>query len=206
MKKTLSLLLALCMMLSCVLLLSACDEKDDGGKGNDGGGGDEQTYTRAQLMDFSYLAPDGWEKADYSGNDMVDYTRTSGMNFDMLFLSTAEPETGLESKPVLDEWDGEDPAAAFREQLEAQLGADAVKAVEVLSISDSDVAIYCQISVSGITQHQYTYIKYATLAVENGDSVTYACWRIHMQYATTGGRNDKVFGELKAGIVLNPQN
>ena len=71
MKKFLSLLLALCMMMSAVLLLSACDKKEDDGDGDkprepitvEAPAG----YTAWKNEDIGFAYPSSWTKADYPG-------------------------------------------------------------------------------------------------------------------------------------------
>ena len=75
-KRTLSLILAIVMLLSSAALLFACKGEDD--KGNSSSVGENKTYEEDSIFYERSLVEDGLGEADYGGRELriVSYTPT----------------------------------------------------------------------------------------------------------------------------------
>ena len=197
MKKLLSLLLVLCMMLSCLLLLSACDNKEEGAKEKDGG--DDVKYVSGRIGNYTYTVPEDMTKVTETDN-RVTFTKNVDTNVTTYTISTQFRVQA--EKPAENNFaeSAEALLADTRQGLKAVYG-DGVKSSEVISSSDNHYAFRFEIEHNDVKTYMYNYTSYAVSEVSEG----FACNAVIVQFHVTGTDNQDLFAKLIGSLRLSPQ-
>lgn len=169
MKKVISLLVVVCLMLGCMLALNACNKKDD----------DEadkpqlkvnapEGYTAWTNNDIGFAYPSAWTKTDMSGVVMLVQNSTTGENINVAveakttIYSTLTTDNFLTVLGSMFEAAGASISNVTVEQTQTTNGVGVVKAVFKNTMTTSGYTVTVWQTQFYITVDQLTYSVTAT--------------------------------------------